>query len=256
MKKIFSEHNLEIVKKRNALLVGYITAGYPNKNDFIDIITRCENSGLDVFEIGYPSDNPFADGEVIKEAHRKVSKDTVQNIEYWKKIRSSISKPIWIMGYSNDLINNNKYIEIAKAGVVDAFVIPDLDFEQSLKVSKTLELFEIDLVGFAENNSEKIEDYMSTFPLVYYQLVKGKSGSTSKNNIDFVHINNLMDKYKDCYIFGGFGITSGEKAVEILNQGLSGAIIGTTLIKRLNESSEKLYSFIENVRDTIDKKKE
>ena len=67
------------------LFVGYITAGYPDEEHFFHIIHECCRRGLPVLEIGFPSKDPYEDGEVIKKAHETVDEDAKmrrQVVEY------------------------------------------------------------------------------------------------------------------------------------------------------------------------------
>ena len=46
--------------KQNILNI-YVTAGFPNLNDTIEIIQELANNGVDMIEIGMPFSDPFAD---------------------------------------------------------------------------------------------------------------------------------------------------------------------------------------------------
>ena len=53
-------------EKKERILSVYITAGFPELNDTIDIITALQASGADMIEIGMPFSDPLADGPVIQ----------------------------------------------------------------------------------------------------------------------------------------------------------------------------------------------
>jgi tryptophan synthase alpha chain len=71
MKTINSWRNREAIAK-GKLLIGYLLAGYPSRENSLLQIKDCDIAGLDVFEIGYPASDPVSDGEVIQRAHRLV----------------------------------------------------------------------------------------------------------------------------------------------------------------------------------------
>src|SRR6476646_1689403 len=56
-------------KKKDVLAV-YFTAGYPELNDTVSIISALEKNGADLIEIGMPFSDPLADGPVIQESSR------------------------------------------------------------------------------------------------------------------------------------------------------------------------------------------
>ena len=55
-------------KKKDGLLSIFITAGYPNLNDTIEVLKELEANGVDMVELGIPFSDPMADGPVIQEA--------------------------------------------------------------------------------------------------------------------------------------------------------------------------------------------
>ena len=52
--------------KGSDLLSVYFTAGYPNIEDTVNIITTLTDNGVDMIEIGIPFLDPMADGSVIQ----------------------------------------------------------------------------------------------------------------------------------------------------------------------------------------------
>ena len=66
MKTIVSKRNINAAKDGKKLLVGYLLAGYPQKESFLKLITNCEAAGVDIFEIGFPSADPSNDGKIIQ----------------------------------------------------------------------------------------------------------------------------------------------------------------------------------------------
>ena len=69
MKTLYSGKNVQAMKNHK-VFIGFLPAAYPNTESFLEIIKNCEACGVDIFEFGYPPQNPFADGEVIKKAYQ------------------------------------------------------------------------------------------------------------------------------------------------------------------------------------------
>ena len=55
----------ELREKRKAALVTYITAGDPSLECTPDIVSKLEESGADIIELGVPFSDPMADGPTI-----------------------------------------------------------------------------------------------------------------------------------------------------------------------------------------------
>jgi tryptophan synthase alpha subunit len=45
---------------------------YPTKEDFYQILDSLDEQGVGFVEIGIPVTNPYVDGDLIQEAHKKV----------------------------------------------------------------------------------------------------------------------------------------------------------------------------------------
>lgn len=238
-----------MTSKNNNLFVGYLLSGYPSSMGFLKLLKELNDSPLDILELGIPSKNPQYDGAVIQEAHKLVDHDIVNDIEYYREIRNSWDKPIWIMGYYEDLIKGDLYLRLAKSQVYDALVVPDMPIKEYEKYSDILSEYKIDLVTFIDPEMERdqINYILSKSKLVYGQLYKGKTGSASKND-DYKLMLDEIVKYPDTKVFAGFGIKTKEDVDKLWKEGFDGCIIGTEMIKRLNISKEELFDYIYEIK--------
>ncbi len=76
--------NAKYTEKHSHLFAGYLTAGYPDVENFNSVVKRCSEEGMQILEVGFPSRNPYDDGEVIQEAHSKVDIDLCTKIAFGK----------------------------------------------------------------------------------------------------------------------------------------------------------------------------
>ncbi len=249
--KILSKRNKKALQSRNKLFIGYLPAGYPNLEEFKLIIKKCNIAGVDILEIGYPASSPFADGEVIQKANSLVDHESVKNISYWKQIRQTVQMPIWIMGYSTDLIDTGAYLDLAKAHVADAFVIPDIELKKAIEISDILAKYDIDLIPFVKNKEPNMEKIFQNFPMVYYQLVNGPTGSKSSASENLIEVIQKAKTIEGLYIFGGFGINNTTRAQQIAKAGFDGIIIGTEMLRKLNNSQNVLFTFCEQIKNAV-----
>ena len=51
-------------------VIPFITAGFPDKESFWTHLSRIDEAGADIIEIGVPFSDPVADGPVIEQASR------------------------------------------------------------------------------------------------------------------------------------------------------------------------------------------
>ena len=69
-----SRINQVFQNKKNILSI-YFTAGFPSKDDTIEIIKELDKSKVDMIEIGLPFSDPLADGPTIQRSSEKAIKN-------------------------------------------------------------------------------------------------------------------------------------------------------------------------------------
>jgi tryptophan synthase alpha chain len=233
-------------------LVGYFVAGYPDQKSFLEIVKESDKSGIDIFEIGFASMNPYADGTTIRNAHEKVDKDICTDMAYWHKIRKVTSKPIWVMAYKADLVDSEIYLNLAKEGLIDAIVIPDCTQEERREISIKTRPYDVNVLGMVNPAMQESEwKYcFENFRTVYLQLYSGPTGMS----VDSEQYHNLFEysqNYGAVKCFAGFGIKTPEKASHLIKKGFTGVVIGTAIIDNLNISPENLYQYIGDIKTAI-----
>lgn len=252
MHKIYSKITKELIDSKKRILVGYLLAGYKDNETFFESMKICEEGSIDIFEIGFPSKNPYADGELIATAHSKVDYDEATSVNYWKRIRKFTKKTIWLMAYYNDFIVSGKYIDFAKEGLMDGIVIPDTDIQTRKKLQNELRIYNIDVLGFANPSMTEIDliEVLDEFTLVYEQLYVGQTGVIQTQEM-YHEMLNLTKKHGKVVAFAGFGINSHSKVKKVLDEGFDGVIIGTEILKRINISNDSLKSLLCEIKEVI-----
>ena len=125
-----------IFKTRSVKVIPYLTAGYPRKEDTINMVLAAESSGAAMIELGIPFSDPLADGPIIQESSQIAIENGV-NISWILdtvcKIRQISEIPIALMGYINPVIKYglNKFISDSRDSGVDGFIIPDLPMDEA-----------------------------------------------------------------------------------------------------------------------------
>ena len=250
---VCNEAMKRLLRNQSHSFVGYLTAGYPDRESFLRIVKGCEVRGLHIFEIGYPSLDPFSDGEVIRKAHAAVDPKLREDMSFWKELRKTISAPIWLMGYTVDLIDSGMYRKLAEAGYIDALVIPDMDHRSRLALKKEMESLGVEVLGFTCHSYDagEVHETLETYSMIYQQLYSGPTGMQN-NSEDYLGLLAESRKESNAYLFAGFGIGTPERACELIKHGFDGVIIGTAIMKRLNQSEEELYRFVGQLEEAVE----
>lgn len=86
--------------------------------------------------------------------------------------------PIWLMGYRADLMQEGIYLTLAREGLYDALVIPDITEAERQRLAAILDPYRVSVLGFinpVQSNAE-IEAVATTADLIYHQLYCGPTG--------------------------------------------------------------------------------
>lgn len=237
----------------------FITAGYPNLNDTVEVLKELEANGVDMIELGIPFSDPMADGPVIQEA----SGVAIENgmtlkllFEQLKDLRKHVSIPVLLMGYLNPVMQYG-YPEFCKSCEevgIDGMILPDLplyEYENEYK-----ELFEAH--GLAnvflvtpETAPERIKK-LDSLTNGFLYLVSSSSTTGKKEGIDGTsdYLERVQKMNLKSPTVVGFNIkdaASYQTACKYSN----GAIIGSAFIKALENSTDlkqSIKDFVSKIR--------
>ena len=231
-------------KKKNILNV-YCTAGYPNLNSTVEVLTALQQNGVDLIEIGMPYSDPLADGPVIQQSNM-VALENGMSIsilfEQLQSVRAFIEVPIILMGYMNPIMQYGleKFCAAAEAVGVDGIILPDLpmyEFEttyQQLFKKHGLKFIFLVTPETGEERIRKIDGLSSGF------LYAVSSSSTTGNNKAIsdqsAYFKKLQDMQLNNPILVGFGIKD-KATFQSAAENTNGAIIGSAYIKALQNSN-------------------
>ena len=103
MTKIAS-HIESINRTNKKALTIFLTAGFPAKENFVELALSVLDNGADILEIGIPFSDSLADGPVVQSSYQ----DALQNgttikdvLGYCEKIKAKTNKPLILMGDAN-----------------------------------------------------------------------------------------------------------------------------------------------------------
>jgi tryptophan synthase alpha chain len=226
----------------------YIVGGYPNLNDFEEILKIADNSDIDFIEIGIPFNDPVADGPVIASAIQKVVDNKTSLNDLIKIIKKYRNKTLLAMTYAN-IIYDYGYQKFSNdfEEIFDGLIIPDIPNKYHEKIQK--EGLKIPLVPFVtpetrESDLEKLSSVKS--PFIYYVGVRGVTGG--KANYDLEQMNeNIQNikKHTNKPVIIGFGIKTKEDTEKVMTVA-DGFVVGTEIVK-LQDNSLKFKDLLDKL---------
>ena len=117
-------------------VIPFITAGFPDKESFWTHLSRIDEAGADIIEIGVPFSDPVADGPVIEQASRDALARGVSLkwiLDGLKARKGGFSAELVLMGYVNPFYQyglEQLALDAEEAGV-SGFIVPDMPLEES-----------------------------------------------------------------------------------------------------------------------------
>lgn len=220
-------------------LVGYITAGFPEKSFTVDLALSLKEAGCDKLELGIPFSDPVADGPVIEMANLKALQSGFK-LQSVFDISAQISESIdtFLMGYFNSFYHKGfeNFSQQASELGVKGFIIPDLPHEEIKPYTKIMNDKHLSLISFVAPThsttriAEVVKDAQGFIYLVAYA---GITGSGAKE--DLQPIIQDIKSYTNTKVFVGFGVD--EKSAKEKAQGVDGVIVGSAFVKVLLDES-------------------
>ena len=234
IKKTFDQLN-----KDNKKALGiFVTAGDPNFESSLKLITNLPDNGADFIEIGMPFSDPMADGPSIQLSSQRALKSGMNLNKCLSLIKIFRGKnndtPIILMGYYNPIykFGKEKFIQNCIELGVDALIIVDLPPEEDDEFYFEAEKNNLSMIRLVtpttdEKRLKKI--LLNATGFVYYVSITGITGTQAPD------IKNVQDNIKkikkvtDLPIVIGFGIRSPAQAT-LMSKVSDGIVIGSAVV--------------------------
>ena len=228
-----------------AAFIPYMTAGYPDRESFLEIMETLDRSGADVIEIGLPFSDPLADGPVIQASGTEalaqgVTTDTV--FELAAEVRRKSSRPLVIMTYYNPVLKlgpDNFARRMEEAGVA-GIIIPDLPVEESdpwLEAASRRNLDTIFMVAPTTTPERLQATLAKAGGFVYYVSFTGVTGAKLSASPELLGKIGQVRSRTNVPVAVGFGVSTPEQAAALAGAA-DGVIVGSALIKAAMNASD------------------
>lgn len=233
-------------------------SGDPSLSKTKEIVLLFEECGADIVELGVPFSDPLADGPTIQRASERALQKgtTLRNvITLVNDLREVTKIPLVLMTYFNPVFKygSANFIRDAKNAGVDGVIIPDLPPDEAgdfVRISRTLRLDTIFLLAPTSTESRIRKVIKSSCGFIYYVAITGITGSSllidGSMEILIAHIR----KYTPNPIAVGFGVSTPEDAANIAKLS-DGVIVGSAIIKRLQQDPDTLRDYLLDLRQAI-----
>jgi tryptophan synthase alpha chain len=232
------------MKKNETALIPYIMAGDPDLATTKTLILEMEKAGSDIIELGAPFSDPLADGPTIQKAairslrnHTRVS-DVLSLVA---DVRKESKIPLILMTYYNLIFKygEERFVNDAVLAGLDGMILPDLPPEEAgtlIPLAKKAGLDTIFLLAPTSTDERMKLVCKVSQGFVYYVSLTGVTGARTGIQSSVQDSLKKIKRVTDKPVAVGFGISTPDQAAQVALWGADGVIVGSALVKVLEEN--------------------
>jgi tryptophan synthase alpha chain len=237
-----------------AALVGYLPAGFPDKETAVKAALAMAEAGADVIEVGLPYSDPLMDGPVIADAvYRALSNGTkVADVLDTVQAIADSGTAALVMTYWNpvDRYGVDAFArDLANAGGA-GLITPDLTPEEAgpwLEASDKYHLDRVFLVAPSSTTQRIAEISGVCRGFVYAASLMGITGTRDAVSSTAGTLVSRVRAHTGLPVAVGLGVSNRDQAAEVASFA-DGVIVGSAFVRRLTDAPDRDKA-VASVRD-------
>jgi tryptophan synthase alpha chain len=247
-------------RAKHAVLIPYLTVGYPTMETTLKAVPLFAKNGCDIIELGIPFSDPLADGATIQQASYEALRKGVSTrvcFEVAQELREQVETPLVFMTYYNPVLKfglEQFCLKCANVGI-DGLIIPDLPPDEGEELERSTKRHGLDLVYLLSpaSTEERIRLVTSgTSGFIYLVSLTGVTGARDTIPDELESFVARVRKSTRKPLCVGFGISTPEQARRVARVA-DGVIVGSRIMQLLekDESLEDACSFVKRLREAL-----
>ncbi|MEE9139522.1 MAG: tryptophan synthase subunit alpha [Alphaproteobacteria bacterium] len=230
-------------RQGRAGFVTFITAGDPDPEASLELMTRLPAAGADLIELGMPFSDPMADGPAIQWSSTRALKSGMtlaKTVDQVRAFREGDNEtPVILMGYYNPIYiyGVESFIRDALEAGVDGLIVVDLPPEEDEELCLPAIAAGLNFIRLATptTDDERLPTVLShTSGFLYYVSITGITGTRSASIEAVTEAVERLRRHTELPIAVGFGIKSPEQAAAVARVA-DAAVVGSALVQRIAE---------------------
>jgi tryptophan synthase alpha chain len=235
----------KLKQKKESALVGFVTAGDPDIETSLDIITAMCAAGVDILELGIPFSDPTADGPVIQRSSQRALERgvTLQKVlDMTGTLRKTVSIPIILFSYYNPILafGLKDFYTAAQAAQADGLLVVDLPPEESQEMTSQWPSDDLALIRLIAPTTPAERMTRIAAAASGFLYLVSKTGVTGSEGLDVVDISRHTGKLRavtSLPICVGFGISTPADVAAIASSA-EGVVIGSAFERTIEQNLE------------------
>ena len=251
---------------KRAALIPYFVIGDPDFDTSLEIVKAAIDGGADILELGIAFSDPIADGPTIQKADIRAlaaGMDIEKAKDFIKKIKAYKDIPIGLLMYYNLIYQYGTekfFVDFARAGV-NSVLIADLSIDDVDEIYAPARKAGLDTVFMITPNTEterakKIAEKCTGF--IYTVSLLGVTGGRETLSDMIKPLISRLKSITDVPVCVGFGVSKPQHAAELAKAGADGVIIGSRIVKIIEENLNdkksipaKIKTFLTQFKEAI-----
>jgi tryptophan synthase alpha chain len=237
----------ELKREGRAGLVTFITAGDPDYDTSLAILTALPQAGADIIELGMPFSDPMADGPAIQGSSQRAlragqtMKKTLRMIKAFRA--GNDSTPLVLMGYYNPIYvySVDRFIADAVNAGADGLIVVDMPPEEDAELRPAATAAGLNFIRLATptTDARRLPAVLAnTSGFVYYVSIAGITGTAAPDIASVGSHIRRIKAHTALPIAVGFGVKTEQQVSELA--GLAeGVVVGSALVSAIAQSLDK-----------------
>jgi tryptophan synthase alpha chain len=232
----------ELKSRKQKAFIPFITAGDPDLETTVRLVSEMEQSGSDIVELGIPFSDPVADGPTIQRSSERALAHRYRISDYLaavSEIRRSSEIPIVLFSYFNPIFQfgmEGLARDAAQAGV-DGVLVTDLTPEEGSEYCVCMDRHGLDTIFLAAPTSDdgRLSKIIScTHGFLYLVSRTGITGEQNSLSDALAPTMERVRNHTDLPVAVGFGISTPEH-VKAVWQLADGAVVGSAIVAQIEK---------------------
>lgn len=227
-----------------AALIGYLPAGFPDRDLSVRLMRAMVEAGVDIVEVGLPYSDPLMDGPVIQEAAEQALRGGMTPagvLEVAGEVARSGAATV-VMSYWNPVerFGTDAFAARLAAEGGCGVITPDLTPEESAAWMEATDTHGIDRIFLVAPSStdERLRTVAAACSgFVYAASTMGVTGARSSVSSSAEGLVARVRAVSELPVAVGLGVSTGEQAAEIAAYA-DGVIVGSAFIRRVLDAPD------------------
>ena len=231
-------------REGRAALITFTTAGDPDYDTSLEILTALPQAGADVIELGMPFSDPMAEGPPVQASSLralKAGQTLAKTLQMVRAFRTQDGDtPLVLMGYYNPIYiyGVEQFLANARQAGVDGLIIVDTPPEEDDELCLPAHRAGLNFIRLATPTTDEKRlpvVLRNASGFVYYVSITGVTGTASAEPQRVAAAVRRIKAHTELPVAVGFGVKTPEQARAIA-AAADGVVVGSALVNAVRDS--------------------